>query len=209
MIVAIHAPHVAVMAVGLIVAAVGPARMLPMEIQDDAGCARAYSGAVASDVLGLPFDAFDQSSDTGWRPLARDGCYLAAAQLLDDYVEEGAEAQENLQILRFHAGQMFAFAEDYPHAIERIEQCYWPRELIESLAADDPEISRALHGWNVYVDATLSFLRRDKESLQTYRDELAALVSDGIPGTDTNLRVVDRLLARFEASYADAYNASG
>lgn len=173
---------------------------------DPAQCEGELAAAREAGVAQLPFDAFDQSEDSGWRPLAAHGCYRAAALLVDEYAAHGPDGEANLTILRFHAGQMYAFAGDYPDAIERFEESYQDRALVESLAEEGQvDMSRAIHGWNVYVDATLAFLRRDRGQLEAHRQELAELADDGILGTEINLRAVDRLLNGFENSYADAY----
>jgi len=86
-------------------------------------------------------------------------------------------------------------------------------------------------GWNLYVDATVAFLRHDKSKLMDARRQLAAVpfpenagyppLKDGVlelptnPGQPgmrmrwpVNIDVVDGLIACFEKPYSEAYSSS-
>ncbi len=70
---------------------------------------------------------------------------------------------------------------------------------------DPPEIERSTQfRWNLYVDATLAFLRRDRAAFNTQREALRdAAVAH--PENLNNLAVLDRLASCFERPYKQAY----
>jgi hypothetical protein len=63
--------------------------------------------------------------------------------------------------------------------------------------------------WNVYVDATIAFLDRDRDALLKARTRLAEIPPEaGKPNSKPmNLDVVDGLVRCFDRSYRDAYSA--
>jgi hypothetical protein len=67
----------------------------------------------------------------------------------------------------------------------------------------------AFKAWNIYVDATIAFLHRDRDALLKARTKLAEVPPEaGRPDSKPmNLDVVDGLLRCFDRSYADAYSA--
>ncbi len=155
-------------------------------------------------MLALDYDTFDQSP-AGWRSLARPGCFIAAANLIAAW---RAAHPDHPGIVRWHEGQMRAAGGDYPAAIPLFESARWT-----SLGEAGVDT-----GWNLYVDASIAFLRRDLEALTVARAALAALplpadqptaaasVRTMAPPTDwpPNLGVVDGLITCFERTYADA-----
>lgn len=149
--------------------------------------------------MALDQRAFDQDMDGGWRALARDSaCRIVAADLIRDYREAHSLTAP---ILFWHEGQMRAEAGQTEMAIV----------LFDRSRHDDR------FGWNLYVDASIAFLRRDRDALQRARDALAALPRPaGFQSTDTNgrpinlawppnLNVVDALIRCFGRPYAEAY----
>lgn len=166
--------------------------------------------------LTLSYEAFDlESSVAGWRALAdREGCLAAAADLIAAYrAAHAADVDErNQRSLRWHEGQMRAAAGQYDAAIVLFEST---RHGLDHpmLRADD-----------LYLDATLAFLRRDRVALDSARAELATLpepqgfreaveqarqrygdaFADSIVWP-SNLDVVDGFRNCFDRPYAEAY----
>ncbi|WP_395394231.1 hypothetical protein WBP07_03170 [Novosphingobium sp. BL-8A] len=153
-------------------------------------------------LLALDQQAFDQGA-TGWRELARNGCFTAAADLIRDWRTLNAKSDT---ILTWHEGQMRANAGDYRRAIALFDQ---------SRKKPDGEMAEA---WNIYVDGTLAFLRRDRPGLESARVRLAGTSKplefhpfdgNGKPLAVTwppNLAVLDSLLRCWDATYLRAYS---
>lgn len=156
--------------------------------------------------------AFDQVEGQGWRPLYHAGCYVDAAELLRAWqAENGGELDLGdpreralADIMVWHEAQMWAFAERTDLALPLFEQTY-----------RDSERSRT---WNLYVDGTLAFLRRDKPALEAAMAELAGIPKP--PGWDNavdqegqpvslpwpqNFDVLEGLHRCWNNSYAVAY----
>lgn len=183
-------------------------------------CATAPAGRTCAydeqEMLSMSEEAFDQDLSNGgggWRKLARiSGCEVAAADLIAAYRTRHTSSTT----LLWHEGQLRAFAGQTERAVPL---------LLDSKhdAATD------LAGWNDYVDATVAFLRGDRERLLAARDRLAATpypsvggmppLVDGVmeiataPGQPPmrirwppNIDVVEGLVACFERSYAEAYS---
>jgi hypothetical protein len=165
------------------------------------------TGACAYDrqrIMALDQRAFDQDRTGGWRLLARNPrCRAVAADLIRDYREaHGLSAS----ILFWHEGQMRANAGQTERAIA----------LFDRSRREEPDA----FGWNLYVDASIAFLRGDRPALEAARNALAALPrpADFAP-RDTqgrpvnmawppNLNVVDALAACFGRPYAMAYSCA-
>lgn len=163
-------------------------------------------------LLALDENQFDQDMSGGWRALASTpGCALVAADLLHDYRE--AHHKES-GLLFWHEAQVRADAGQYPQAIALMKQAYKPAEADKA-------------GWNLYVDATIAFLRRDRAALEQARAKLAAVqppVGAGIPPVingymeaefadgskrkirwPINIDVVEGLESCFDKPYVEAY----
>ena len=146
--------------------------------------------------LGLDFDTFDQSSGAGWRQLAENGRFLEAANLIDSYIKKHKNLNESqMTILYFHAGQMYAFADDYKTALDRLNR--------STYAEEPPDLPLR---WNAYVQATIAFLSKDLKRLKECREEIAE--GPASQGEKPNLDVVDRLIEHFEEPYSKAFMAS-
>lgn len=153
-------------------------------------------------LLSLSQHEFDQNPDNGWRLLAKQpDCEAQAADLIAAFREKH---QSSDGILFWHEGQLRATINQTEQALQLFSQSRKP-------AGQD------IFGWNLYVDATIAFLRQDKASLLQARESLARLpkpadlnLSDDkgnpvdIPWP-LNLDVVDRLVACFGQSYTTAY----
>jgi hypothetical protein len=139
------------------------------------------------------YEAFDQRPNEGWRKIADKGMYLEAAKLIDRYEKEKKGLLEWQRVnLRFHAGQLYAFADQKEIAIARFQT---------ALHAKEPTNSPIR--WNAYVRASIAFLERDRKKLTELRDEIAK--GPKSHGVVPNLEVVDRLIEFFDEPYSVAY----
>lgn len=164
-------------------------------------------------VLGMSEAQFDQDSAGGWRAVSsKPGCNLVAADLLRDYREKH---QSKAGLLYWHEAQLRAFAGQSGEAAALMKKAYKPAEA-----------DRA--GWNLYVDATIAFLRNDLPSLQKARSDLASVpppvgkdippVIDGFMEVEMgdgkkakiqwppNIDVVNGLVSCFGKPYGEAYD---
>lgn len=158
-------------------------------------CLSLAVGCEKKNPLDLDYNAFDQRPGRGWRQLAEKGDFLDAAMLIDEYIEKYKDLGESQRInLNFHAGQMYAFAEDYRTAIDRMN--------ISTYAQEPPELPLR---WNAYVQATIAFLNKDMARLKECREKI--LGGPTFDGEKANLEVVDRLIKHFDEPYSRAYGA--
>lgn len=143
--------------------------------------------------LKLPYQEFDQRPGKGWRKFAEQGKFLQAAKLIDRYEKEKKGLEEWQRVnLRFHAGQLYAFADQKDQALARFKKAL--------LSKEPPE---APIRWNAYVHATMAFLEKDRKKLTELRKEIAK--GPKLQGVVPNLDVVDRLLQYFDEPYSVAY----
>ena len=164
-----------------------------------AACSRPNHNTSASgknilpENLELDYDTFDQQTGQGWRKIAEEGKYREAAELIDVYERE-KEGLENWQkiTLRFHAGQLYAFANMYELAITRFKSSLYEKEPPNHPVR-----------WNAYVNATIAFLEKDKEKLMECREEIAK--GPKFKGKIPNLEVVDKFIKYFDEPYSVAY----
>ena len=164
-----------------------------------------------SRLIGLAPRAFDQDMQGGWRPYAdTPGCERAAADLIIAYIGHSPHYDpQSHAIIRWHAGQMLATADERELAVEYLDS------------------TRSTHlAWNLYVDATIAFLRSDREAAEAARAELAGqlpseaemesrrqflannpriTMPEGFVERPQNLAVVDAMLARWGRPYSEAY----
>ncbi|MBG6080178.1 hypothetical protein [Rubrivivax gelatinosus] len=137
------------------------------------------------------YEQFDQAEDAGFRSLARAGCFVEAAALIEAYA---AEQDGHAEILQWHAAQMLAKAGRYEAAVGKARLALLKHD-------------HASFRWNDYVLGTIGFLERDKPALMRHRDRLAAAAA-AHPENLANLRVLDRLIERFDKPYAVAISVS-
>jgi hypothetical protein len=190
-------------------------------------CALLFAGPARADadcsydagaMLALGEDAFDQdlANGGGWRALERKpGCQAAAAELIAAYRAAHPNASTTLA---WHEGQLRASAGQDAQAIALFELARHPADKDKA-------------GWNLYVDASIAFLRHDREALLAARDALAKVAFQGGEGMPPlkdgylefpaeagqpamkvrwppNLDVVEGFLNCFESSYDEAYGAA-
>lgn len=154
------------------------------------------SSAEEEKLLSMSYDVFDQSQ-YGWRQYAKEGCYYQAGVLIDNYLDKNKTILTDWQIIgvTWHAGQMYAFNNEYEIAKIRFENSINPNE---------PEDTPIL--WNDYVYATMAFLNNDMPKLKLYRDKI---VNGPIfNGKKLNLDVVENLIQYFGQPYSVAYHPS-
>ena len=159
-------------------------------------------------LLALDYEAFDQDMSGGWRAVSeRDGCKIAAAELIVEYREELAEKGASIpKILPWHAGQLYAFEAEKDKAIALFRQSYSP--------------DRTNRSWDLYVSASIAFLQKDRDSFDVYHAELLELPKPEnwdeavkvteekfgfTPQWPSNLNVFDAFDRCFGKSYAEAY----
>ena len=142
----------------------------------------------------LPYQKFDQTPGEGWRLLAeQQSCFAEAGQLIDAYLAGRPDLRDSQKVnLAFHAGQVYAFAGKEPEAVKRF------RGAIVNPSAP-PEFR-----WSEYVLATIAFLEHDAEGLVRNRDVIADAAA--FAPNQSNLQIVDRLIAGFGRPYREALN---
>ena len=169
-------------------------------------------------MLALDENAFDQdlgNGGGGWRALeGKPGCEQATADLLAAY---RAAHPDGSTMLAWHEGQVRAGLGQDEQAIALFDAARKPAE-------------QDLAGWNLYVDASIAFLKHDRPALQAARDALAKVAYPGGEGMPTlkdgyleiaaeggrpamkvrwppNIDVVDGFLNCFEKPYKEAYRS--
>jgi hypothetical protein len=153
-------------------------------------------------LLSLNFSEFDQNLEGGWRRVsAMPNCTLAAADLIQEYRNQTVGHRTTLN---FHEGQLRARAGKTERSI-----------TLSQNSRKDPEKDRL--GWNYYVEATIAFLKKDRNALLQSRDALAALEKpEGFRPVDRhgneievswplNLHIVERFVTCFDMPYSVAY----
>jgi hypothetical protein len=149
------------------------------------GCAEPESRDRAT-VLSLPYEQFDQTFGSGWRPVFDQRQYAKAANLIEDYLQARTELTFGQQkFLHMHAGMLFALAGRNARAVKHLDQAVTGRKL--------PEL---WPDWDDFVAATRAFLTHDLPSLEAARERLAAANS-------RHLVLADRLVQTFGSSYAE------
>lgn len=155
-------------------------------------------------MLALPQQAFDQDMSGGWRALSTKGCEAAAADLIRDW-RTANKPSRNASILYWHEGQLRADLGQKAAAIALFEKSY--------KTADE---DRGM-GWNLYVDGSIAFLRRDRAAFDRAHAALAALPKpadfdprgpDGKPiaiAWPMNLNVLDGFARCWDKPYKAAY----
>src|SRR5262249_54825599 len=114
-------------------------------------------------MISLGQGSFDQDMKGGWRALFDRGCIAEAADLIRDYRRQHQPLAGSSQstILYWHEGQARALLGDTSAAIALFDHT---REMGTGVAA-----------WNLYVDATIFFLRKDRQALVAARNGMAKL----------------------------------
>ncbi len=148
--------------------------------------------------LQMNYNTFDQT-DRGWRSLAYEERFLDAAQLIDRYKDVNRDElmSNEVRLLNFHSGQMYAFADEYIRAVERFETSHKPPYPVD----ETNETKVFTSPWNAYVDATIAFLEGDLDALLAQRE----VMNEGVSLEGSNREVVDKLIENFGKPYSEAY----
>jgi len=152
-------------------------------------CAALFAQHFASD-LSLPYEAFDQTEDRGFRVLAARDCPREAADLIVEYIAATGAKQRSL---RWHVAQLRATEGDVARAVA----------YAKGVLAEREDFEKAPLRWNDYVLATIAFLERDRAALVRHRDKVAEGAA-AYPGNALNLKLLDKLIRHFDATYAEA-----
>lgn len=152
--------------------------------------------------LALEASVFDQDKTKGWRRISERGCDEEAADLIKEYLLYSTAPMPlfggRFTILRWHAGQLYAFAGKNDEAIRFFKASY---------SSNDEHHNKT---WNEYVNATIAFMEKDKKELNAARQRLFVLIEDNSDPDDYargNLIVVDSLKENFSESYKRAYTS--
>ncbi|MDZ4405188.1 protein kinase [Prosthecobacter sp.] len=146
------------------------------------------------DLKKLSWHEFDQTPGKYWRELADVRRYREAAALIERCLSLKPELDPiNAADLHFHAAQCWALAGEKEHALSQLNLARHPSGTTIGLR------------WNDYVNGTEAFLKGDKRELLNAHESLA----EGDPVNQPNLCVLDRLIANFGKSYAEAYETDG
>jgi len=140
--------------------------------------------------MGLSYEEFDQTMDSGFRVLASQGCHSEAADLIERYIKVNSAEESSL---RWHVAQLRAMIGDKGEAV---------RYARTTILEDEDFSERALR-WNDYVLATIAFLEGNQEKLKNHRDKVAEGVGEH-PGNELNLRLLDALIDHDGSDYSTA-----
>jgi hypothetical protein len=145
----------------------------------------------------LSFDDFDQKgvSPTTWRRLSNRGCDAVAVEAAEDYLAHAhfKVAQEQRDVM-FHIGQSLGTIGRYDEAAL----------MVAGSKAPAAEPTGELD-WNIYVDGTWAFFKRDKAALTQAQQ---ALVAKPGKGNQLNGSVLTGLLNCFDRPYGVAYGGT-
>jgi hypothetical protein len=153
----------------------------------DTDCAARLQRHLASD-LTLSYTEFDQTMNAGFRVLAPD-CPGEAADLIEAYIAKNATVENSLV---WHIAQLRATAGETEAALVAARR---------SIITPEKAAATKLR-WNDYVLATIAFLEQDRAAFDSHRDAVAAGI-DEHAGNGMNLALLDRMGAKFHASYDD------
>ena len=140
-------------------------------------------------MLELDYHAFDQSLPAGgWRAIVDN---VDAGKTLDAYLIHNNDQLETWQqqVVRWHAGQMYALGDLTVVALARFKTTF---------RADEP--SDDTFGWNAYVKGTIGFLEKDRDKLTEAHHELKLKNP-----TSHNFKILESFLRCFEKTYKETY----
>ncbi len=161
-------------------------------------------------LLALDYEAFDTDIWGGWRKVSyrnNNGCQIEAAQLIADYKAHSTDLEDwQLRMLHWHEGQLYAFEDEAERAIGLFGESYEPNPKNNA--------------WNLYVTASIAFLKKDRGTFDQSFDELRAIPKPEhweqrfknteekygyTPLWPTNINVFEAFDRCFEKSYSEAY----
>jgi hypothetical protein len=120
-----------------------------------------------SEMLELSWREFDQSLDSGWRPIADREEYARAAELIEYYLENKSGLEQGqIAYLHFHAAVLHGYEDKNEQAIEHFRSA-----SVDSFPPGFPQ------SWNALVKGELAFMLKDMKGVRSARDEVAAMQS--------------------------------
>lgn len=171
--------------------------------------------SLLQDYLSLDRKTFDQDEQKGWRVMAHKGCDEVAGNMIKSYILYSPHVTtDNLNILRWHAGQNYAVDGQYNEA------------LLFFIASYQEPGDYYSESWNLYVEGTVAFIHSDREVLTSSIQNLETMVfsDDGIKARteifgrglsskqlenilrkDSNLIILKGLLSCLGKTYKEAY----
>lgn len=155
-------------------------------------------------LLTLSFTLFDQTPNQGWRSLGSSNASLqklqTMAMVLESYIDRNKQSlsQSEMEILHFHAGQVYALAEDNQEALNHFKQAY--------TNIHDVDLSQEEKAWILYVRATIAFLEKDLYTLKSCAEELKNNFSMILV---SNIKIVQKMLKNHDQSYKYVYFSLG
>ncbi len=124
-------------------------------------------GGSPSEMLELSWREFDQSPDSGWRPVADRKEYARAAELIEYYLENKSGLEQGqIAYLHFHAAVLHGYEDKNELAIEHLGSA-----SVDSFPVGFPQ------SWNALVKGELAFILKDMDAVRSARDEIAAMQS--------------------------------
>jgi hypothetical protein len=144
-------------------------------------------GAIDSLMI-LDFEAFDQDMKGGWRYYSNQMEFGTAATLIEHYLENHPELEDhNRQVMHWHAGQMLAMDGQDKKAVVHMEKSRKEEDVMM---------------WNEYLDATVAFLKKDRQNFDTNLKAVEAMTNN------PNLPLLKILEANFDKSYRKALESA-
>ncbi|MCA0131704.1 hypothetical protein [Winogradskyella alexanderae] len=144
-------------------------------------------------IMELSFYEFDQNMDGGWRYYSNKEDFESATTLIKLYLEKHQDIESAKRgIISFHCGQMLALLDKNEEAIPYMEA--------SKMKEND------VMNWDVYVDATIAFLKKERETFDKKKAELkekSRLPQD----QNRNLIFLNKLEAHFDKTYMQAVRA--
>jgi hypothetical protein len=131
-------------------------------------------------------DTFDQTM-AGWRSLKSNAKKIQAVEKYlktyapnDIWLPTTPPTKEIVSVpfMHWHLGQLYAMENNINKAIEHMRK---------SIGQDDPE-------WNDYVNATVMFLKKDREGFEKYANK-----------ENYNKKTIEKLKNNFDKTYEEAY----
>ena len=140
-------------------------------------------------LMNLSFEEFDQNMQGGWRMYANNQDFKSATDLIKLYLEQHNELEAGQrEVMSFHCGQLLALMDKNQEAIPYMKASKKTEDVMQ---------------WNIYVDATIAFLRKDREAFNAKKTELAQKSMMPLD-QNKNLNVLNLLEANFESTYQEA-----
>lgn len=156
-------------------------------------------------LLSLSYTSFDQTPGQGWRAFIGDDAspqqFVDIARVIERYIEyhKATLSRYELQILHFHAGQLYAFAEENDVAIFHFKKSY-----DYSLDMHKVFPHEQSYAWLLYVGAKIAFLEHDINALQACAQELQNKYPNTLGG---NTEIVLKLLKYHDKPYRQVYRS--